>query len=132
MKWLMDLLNKFSAIRMILIVFEIIVPFLAYYIVMKVIAKSTIRLFWKQFSYRDSEQQLKAWYDEVTSAKWKIFNDLKKDFPNASIVGNGRVVFNINRNDYRLFVKIEFQMNAVFIRFIGTHKQYDKLKASEV
>lgn len=58
--------------------------------------------------------------------------DVKKDFPNASIVGNGRIVFNIKRNYYRLIAKFEFRLDKVFIRFIGTHKQYDKTKAWEV
>jgi mRNA interferase HigB len=79
-----------------------------------------------------SKEHLIAWYDEVKQAKWKSFNELKADFPKVSIVGNGRVVFDINGGAYRLIVKIEFRMNAVFIRFFGTHKEYDLIKANEV
>ncbi len=99
---------------------------------MRIIARSTIRDFWEKPAYADSEQQLKAWFDEVKKANWKTLNELKIDFPNASIVGNVRVVFNIKGNHYRLIAKFEFKLNKVFIRFIGTHKQYDKVNASEV
>lgn len=99
---------------------------------MRVIAKSTLKLFWENPAYADSEQQLKAWYDEVRKAKWKSFNDVKVDFPNAGIVGNGRIVFNIRGNHYRLIAKFEFKLDKVFIRFVGTPKQYDKIIAREV
>ncbi len=99
---------------------------------MRVIAKSTLREFWEKSAYKDSEQQLKAWYDEVRKAKWKSINDVKEDFPHASIAGNGRIVFNIKGNHYRLIAKFEFKLDKVFIRFIGTHKQYDTINASEV
>jgi len=85
-----------------------------------------------QKKYRIAEEPLKAWYDEVRQARWKNFNDVKADFPKASIVGNGRVVFDINGGTFRLIVKIEFRMNAVFIRFFGTHTEYDDVNASEV
>ncbi len=99
---------------------------------MRIIAKSALREFWEKPAYADSEQQLKAWYDEVKKAEWKNMNDIKKDFPNASIAGNERIVFNIKGNHYRLIAKFEFRLDKVFIRFIGTHKQYDKINASEV
>jgi mRNA interferase HigB len=74
---------------------------------------------------------LRAWHDEVLKAQWKNYNDLRKDFPKASIIGNDRVVFNIKGNNFRLIVKCEFKMNAVFIRFFGTHGEYDSIKADE-
>jgi mRNA interferase HigB len=99
---------------------------------MRIIAKSRLKTFWTQKQYRAAEQPLKAWHDEVKNAAWESFNDLKTDFPKASIVGNGRVVFDIHGGAFRLIVKIEFKMNALFIRFFGTHKEYDAIKASEV
>jgi mRNA interferase HigB len=99
---------------------------------MRVIAKSKLTAIWLQKKYIPAKEFLVAWYDEVKQAKWKSFNDLKADFPKASIVGNGRVVFDINGGAYRLIVKIEFRMNAVFIRFFGTHKEYDAINANEV
>lgn len=99
---------------------------------MRVIAKSRLREFWSKNRYKAAEQPLKAWYDEVKHASWKNFNDLKSDFPKASIVGHGRVVFDIHGGAFRLIVKIEFRMDAVFIRFFGTHQEYDSINASEV
>lgn len=100
--------------------------------IMRIIAKSRLKEFWAKNQYKDAEQPLKAWYDEVKNAKWKNFNDLKIDFPKASIVGNDRVFFNIHGGAFRLIVKIVFKMNAVFIRFFGTHKEYEKIDAAEV
>jgi mRNA interferase HigB len=99
---------------------------------MRVIAKSRLRQFWNISRYRSAEQPLRAWYDEISKGTWKNFNELKSDYPYASIAGNGRVVFNIHGNDFRLIVKFEFRMNAVFIWFFGTHKGYDKINAAEV
>jgi mRNA interferase HigB len=99
---------------------------------MRVIAKSRLCQYWQKKAYRVAEQSLRAWYDEVSKGKWKSLNDLKGDFPTTSIVGNDRVVFNIMGNAFRLIVKFEFRMNAVFIRFFGTHKEYDRIKAEEV
>jgi mRNA interferase HigB len=98
---------------------------------MRVIARSRLKGYWTQKKYKAAEEPLKAWYDEVRQAKWKSFNNLKADFPKASLVGSGRVVFNINGGVFRLIAKIEFRMNAVFIRFFGTHQEYDAINASE-
>jgi mRNA interferase HigB len=98
---------------------------------MRVIARSRLRSYWIQKKYNAAEEPLKAWYDEVRQAKWRNFSDLKADFPKASLVGNGRVVFNIHGGAYRLIVKIEFRLNAAFIRFFGTHQEYDAINASE-
>lgn len=99
---------------------------------MRVIAKSRLCQYWQKNVYRAAEQPLRAWYDEISKGSWKSLNELKRDFPTASIVGNDRVVFNIMGNAFRLIVKFEFKMNAVFIRFFGTHKEYDKIKADGV
>jgi mRNA interferase HigB len=98
---------------------------------MRVIARSRLKCYWIQRKYNAAEEPLKAWYDEVRQAKWKKFGDLKADFPKASLVGNKRVVFNIHGGVFRLIVKIEFRLNAVSIRFFGTHQEYDAIVASE-
>jgi len=98
---------------------------------MRIIARSRLRNYWAQKKYAAAEESLKAWYDEIRQAKWKNFSDLKADFPQASLVGNGRVVFNIHGGVFRLIVKIEFRLNAVLIRFFGTHQQYNAIDASE-
>jgi mRNA interferase HigB len=98
---------------------------------MRVIAKSRLVEYWSQKKYAEAEQSLKAWHDEVKQAKWRSFNDLKADFPKASLVGNGRVVFDILGGAFRLIVKMEFNFNAVYIRYFGTHREYDRITASE-
>lgn len=96
----------------------------------RIIAKSTLREFWK--NHADSEQYLKTWYDTVKSSKWNSPNDVKKSYINASILKNGRIVFNIKGNSYRLIVKFNFEKQWAFIRFIGTHAEYDKINANTV
>ena len=94
---------------------------------MRVIARKTLREFWDQ--HADSEQQLKAWYYEAEKAQWQNFNDIKSNYPSASILRNSRVCFNIKGNNYRLIVKVNFEVQIVWIRFIGTHAEYDKVDA---
>ena len=99
---------------------------------MRVIAFRTLRAFFENPEYADSEVSLRAWYHDVKTAKWKNSNELKKQYKNASIVGDGRVVFNIKGNDYRLVAAIDYEFQVIFIRFIGTHKQYDKIDAKMI
>ncbi len=94
---------------------------------MRIIAFRTLRDFFEKSEYADSETSLKAWYHEAKIAEWKGPNDLKQQYKNASIVGEGRVVFNIKGNTYRLVVAIDYEFQVIFIRFIGTHKQYDQI-----
>ncbi len=97
---------------------------------MRVIAKKTLRDFW--IKHPDCVQQLKAWYQEAEEAKWKDPKDIKKEYPSASILEDNRVVFNIKGNHYRLIVRINYSYGMVWIRFIGTHAQYDKIDATNV
>ncbi|HYF68134.1 MAG TPA: type II toxin-antitoxin system HigB family toxin [Ohtaekwangia sp.] len=97
---------------------------------MRVIAKKTLRDFWGK--NRDCEDQLKAWYHEAENAFWKSPNQIKKDYPSASILADNRVVFNIKGNNYRLIVRINYGYGIVWIRFIGTHAQYDKIDANNI
>lgn len=97
---------------------------------MRVIAKKILREFWKK--HHDCEQQLKSWYQEALSAEWKNTNEVKLEYPTASIIGDSRVVFNIKGNSYRLIIKINFDYQMVWIRFIGTHAEYDKINAKKV
>jgi mRNA interferase HigB len=96
----------------------------------RVIAKRTLRNFWEK--HADSEQQLKAWYNEAEQADWKSPNDIKKDYPSASILEDNRMVFNIKGNNYRLIVRINYKYGVVWIRFIGTHAEYDKVDATKI
>ncbi|MBK9283825.1 MAG: type II toxin-antitoxin system HigB family toxin [Sphingobacteriaceae bacterium] len=97
---------------------------------MRVIAKKILREFWNR--HTDCESQLKSWYYEALKAKWKSPSDIKKEFPSASIIQNNRVVFNIKGNKYRLIVKINYDYSILWIRFIGTHPQYDKIDAKTI
>lgn len=80
----------------------------------------------------ESEQQLLAWYSEALKATWDTPNDIKAMYASASILKNSRVVFNICGNKYRLVVEINYSRKWVFIRFIGTHKSYDKIDVNSV
>lgn len=97
---------------------------------MRVIARKTLRDFWEK--HPDSEQQLKAWYQEAEEAKWKGPYDIKKNYPSASTREDNRIVFNIKGNHYRLIVRINYAYGMVWIRFVGTHAQYDKIDATKI
>ena len=97
---------------------------------MRVIAKKILRNFWEKLN--DSEQQLKTWYKEAYNAEWENPNDIKDEYAKASILKCGRVVFDICGNKYRLIVDINYKRQWIFIRFIGTHKEYDKIDANKI
>jgi len=97
---------------------------------MRVIAVSTLRTFWER--YPDAEQPLKAWYEEATSASWIQPADVKAQYRSASVLKNRRVVFNIKGNDYRLIVAIAYKLQIVYVKFVGTHKEYDAVDAETI
>lgn len=97
---------------------------------MRVISIKTLRDFWAV--YPGSEQPLLAWYDEASKARWMQPADIKAHYAKASILKNRRVVFNIKGNDYRLIVAIAYKVGVVYIKFIGTHTQYDAVDAETV
>ena len=97
---------------------------------MRIIANKILREFWE--IHPDCEQQLKSWFKETNKAVWKNSNDIKSEYPSASILINNRFVFNIKGNKYRLIVKINFEYEMVWVRFIGTHAQYDKINANNI
>jgi len=100
---------------------------------MRIIAKRTLRAFWESSpAYLDAKGPLEAWHAEIMKASWNTPQDVKAQFRNASILQHGRVVFNIHGNKYRLVVKINYAYKIVYIRFIGTHKQYDAIDVEQV
>ncbi len=99
---------------------------------MRVIAISTLNDFWLQPVYKDAEIPLRAWLFEAQKANWESPKDIKAQFGNASILKNRRVVFNVKGNDYRLVVALAYVYQAVYIKFIGTHEQYDAINALTV
>jgi mRNA interferase HigB len=96
----------------------------------RIFAKSTLMAFWEK--HADSEQYLKTWYDTALSSDWKNPNEVKNTYANASIFKNNRIVFNIKGNSYRLVAKFNFEKQWIFIRFIGTHIEYDKINAETI
>ena len=97
---------------------------------MRVLSKKTLREYWEKHS--DCEEQLKSWYEETNEARWQNHGDIKREYPSASILRDNRIVFNIKGNKYRLVVKINYKYNIVWIRFIGTHAEYDKIDSETI
>ena len=97
---------------------------------MRIIARRTLREFWERHS--DVEQALRAWYYDVQGAVWKSPADIKGTYANASILGKNRVVFNIKGNRYRLVAAINYAYQICYIRFVGTHEEYDRIDAEQV
>jgi mRNA interferase HigB len=97
---------------------------------MRIIARRTLREFWEK--YPDAEQPLRAWFDRVKKAEWMTPTEVKEAYRNASFVANSRVVFNIKGNDYRLVTAVNYEFGIVYVRFVGTHREYDKIDASTI
>jgi mRNA interferase HigB len=97
---------------------------------LRIISKKILREFWEK--HFDSQQQLKSWFQECNKASWKSPKDIKKEYPSASFLANNRVVFNIKGNTYRLIVRINYDYSMIWIRFIGTHAEYDKVDANKI
>ena len=97
---------------------------------MRIIAISQLKTFWQR--HPDSEQSLLAWIDEAKNADWSTPTDIKEQFRNASILKSRRAVFNIKGNDYRFVVAVAYRYGALYIKFVGTHKQYDAIDADTV
>lgn len=96
----------------------------------RIIAKRPLREFWEH--HPDAEQPLQTWYKTVELAQWETPADVKSDYRHTSILANNRVCFNIADNKYRLIVKIEYKFRIVYIRFAGTHAEYDVADAETV
>ncbi len=97
---------------------------------MRIISRKPLIEFWEE--YPDSEQHLKSWYQIAGNAKWAKPQDVKDQYRNASILQDGRVVFNIRGNNYRLVVWINYKFFTIYIRFIGTHEEYDIIDVQEI
>lgn len=97
---------------------------------MRIIARRTLREFWER--HTDAQQALQAWYHDVRRANWASPDEIKLLYRNASFVGNNRVIFNIKGNRYRIVVLVKYQLGIVYIRFVGLHKDYDKINAETI
>jgi mRNA interferase HigB len=97
---------------------------------MRIIFRKTLKEFWDQ--HPDAQQPLQAWYIDAKHALWKSPADIKDVYRNASFIPNNRVVFNIKGNKYRLIVAIRYEYGIVYIRFVGTHREYERIDASTI
>ena len=97
---------------------------------MHIISRRTLRDFWVK--HPDSESALQTWFHDVERSEWKTPADIKSVYHNASFLAENRVVFNIKGNHYRIIVVIVYQNGLVFIRFVGTHQEYDRIDAAKV
>jgi mRNA interferase HigB len=99
---------------------------------MHVIARPKLKEFYERDGRTDAKGPIDAWWYEAKKANWQSWTDIKSQYGSASILKGNRVVFNLGGNKYRLVVKINFPAQTVFIRFVGTHKEYDKINAEEI
>jgi mRNA interferase HigB len=99
---------------------------------MRIISRKALRKFWQTPEHVDAEQPLKAWFREASRADWATPAAVKAMYRSASVVADSRVVFNIAGNKYRLVVKVNYPYRMMYIRFVGTHEQYDKIDVTEV
>ena len=99
---------------------------------MRILAVSTLREFWNRPGRSDAEQPLRAWVSVVRAAEWSRPTDIKEMFRSADILANDRVVFNIGGNKYRLVTAVHYRGKRIYIRFVGTHAEYDRIDATTV
>ena len=99
---------------------------------MRVVSHKKLKDFYTTSGRENSRVALQRWYDIAVKAEWKNFSDIKADFTAVDNVGNQHYVFNIKGNDYRLVVVIKFVMGYIYIRFVGTHDEYDKIDCSTI
>ncbi len=97
---------------------------------MRIISRKTLKEFWDR--HPEARQPLQAWYIDSKHALWKSPEDIKNIYRNASFIANNRVIFNIKGNKYRLVVAVRYEYGIVYIRFVGTHREYERIDASAI
>lgn len=97
---------------------------------MRILAKKILRDFWEKNP--ETKEQLKSWYQETSKSNWTNPNYVKEEFPNSRLIPNNRVIFNIKGNQYRLIVRVNYKYQMVYVRFIGTHEDYDKIDPTNI
>lgn len=97
---------------------------------MRIVAKKTIVAFYTR--HADAKVALEDWYEKVEAAEWENFAQLRMAFSSADLVGNKRIVFNMKGYDYRLVAIVLFKVKRVYVRFIGTHQEYDKITEEQI
>ena len=97
---------------------------------MRIISRKKIREFWEKHS--DARPALESWYADTKQANWRTPSDIKSVYKNASFMPINRVIFNIKGNKYRLVAAVQFEYGIVYVRFVGTHKEYDRIDATTI
>ena len=97
---------------------------------MWIIALRTLREFWR--NHRAAEEPLRSWYAIASRAQWRTPTEVKAAYRNASFLANNRIVFNVKGNDYRLVVAVHYNRRMMFVRFVGTHSEYDRIDATAI
>ena len=97
---------------------------------MRIIALGTLRDFWKK--HPQAEIPLRSWYALASRADWRRPSGIKADYASASFMAGNRVVFNIKGNDYRLVVAVHYDRGMMYVRFVGTHREYDRIAAADI
>lgn len=99
---------------------------------MRIISRKKIKEFYEQPGFSDAKGPLESWLHETKNAEWRSPADIKRRYPSASLIKDNRVIFNIGGNKYRLVARINYPYKIVYIRFIGTHKEYDRINAEDI
>lgn len=99
---------------------------------MRIVSHRKLKEFYEGAGHEDARVTLERWYGVAENAQWKNFSDIRVDFPATDYVGNQHYVFNIRGNRYRWVVVVKFTIGYLFIRFVGTHQEYDKIDCSTI
>ena len=97
---------------------------------MRIISKKPLREFWEK--HNEAKDPLQAWYEDALRSEWRTPQDVKQRYGNVSIIADNRLIFNIKGNDYRLVVKVHYDRRQIYIRFVGTHREYDVINAETI
>jgi mRNA interferase HigB len=99
---------------------------------MRIISRKRLKDFWESAQGQGSENLLRAWFAEAVQTHWKSPHDIRRQYPTSSVLKGSRVVFNMGGNKYRLVVAIRYDLSIVYIRFVGIHRQYDRIDAEVI
>jgi len=99
---------------------------------MRIVSHKRLRQFYETKGHEQARVALERWYEIAERANWKNLQEIKIDFPSTDYVGNQHYVFNIKGNNYRLVVVVKFTIGYLYIRFVGTHKEYDAIDCSTI
>ena len=124
--------KQLSIFKIIISIYIVFQNYLYLCSIMRIVSHRRLVEFYNEEGHGDSKVALERWYDIAEQAEWKNLSDIKVDFPATDYVGDQRYVFNIKGNKYRLVVVVKFTISHVFIRFVGTHSEYEKIDVKTI